>query len=515
MSFLKFRVTGLEGILSYAVLLITFLMLTTTSFGAETSDKHPSTIDDPLPQSDWYRALTRVKSVPTNIWERMKLADQWVWQEYPDQVLFHEDSRIKWPRYLSAALNTPEWLDLGFVNRIRREGFDYPFTAGQEGNTWAWDQRTRFRVTTKWKVFRSELEFQGANSSEDTGTDVVGTSTFNAANVQQLFVSMTLLNFWETGLRTDVHVGRINMDIGSRRLVARSRFPNTSQSFDGFHWRLADTNQWFIRAFFSEVVSDDNNTNRLALFTNGGNYFWGLSYENSHFSWARTQLYYYGRDEEEKDGGTERKHSTLGIRVYQRPEIGALDYEAESAWQFGTLGNMDHFAYLQHISLGYTFDFPWSPRILTMYDYASGTKNPNGNKSHTFDSLFGARNFEYSATSLFGPFYRSNISSPGIRLITHPLPTVDINLKYRAWYLAQSRDEWVNSGMQDPSGAAGNFLGQDVQVRLQWHPSPNFTIDAGYEHFFKGSYIKNQTNVPGNPPSNDTNYFYIQTEVMF
>jgi alginate export protein len=92
---------------------------------------------------------------------------------------------------------------------------------------------------------------------------------------------------------------------------------------------------------------------------------------------------------------------------------------------------------------------------------------------------------------------------------------VDINVKYRAWYLAQSRDAWVNSGLQDPTGAAGNFLGQDVQVRLQWRPSLSFTIDAGYEHFFKGSYIKNQTNVPGYPPAQDTNYFYVQTEVRF
>ena len=506
---------GFDGILRYAVLVLTFLLLSTTAFGAETPDKHPSPTNDPLPSSDWYRALTQVKSVPTNIWERMKLADQWIWKEYPDQVLIQEENVIKWPRYLSAALNTPEWLDLGFSNRIRREGFDYPFTADQEGSTWSWGQRTRFRATTKWKVFRAELELQGANSGEDSGTDVVGSSTFNSANTQQLFVSATLENFWETGLRTDLHIGRINLDIGSRRLVARSRFPNTSQPFDGIHWRLAKTKEWFFRAFFSEVVTNRGTADRLGLFTNGGNYFWGLSYENVYFPWARTQLYYYGRDDEGKDGGTERKHSTVGIRVYQRPDIGAYDYEAESAWQFGTLDSMDHFAYFQHISLGYTFAFPWSPRILAMYDYASGTKNPNGNKSHTFDSLFGARNFELSATSLFGPFFRSNISSPGIRLITHPHPTVDLHLKYRAWYLAQSKDEWVNSGMQDTTGAAGNFLGQDVQVRLQWHPSPNFTLEGGYEHFFKGSYIKNQTNVPGNPPSNATNYFYIQTEVMF
>ena len=222
-----------------------------------------------------------------------------------------------------------------------------------------------------------------------------------------------------------------------------------------------------------------------------------------------------GTDSEEKDDRVERTHSTLGIRFYQRPDIGEYDYDAESVWQVGTLDNKDHFAYFQHISLGYTFAFPWSPRVLAMYDYASGTKNPNGSKSHTFDGLFGARRFELSATSLFGPFFRSNISSPGIRLITHPLPTLKLNLKYRAWYLARSKDEWVSSGMQDPTGDAGNFLGQDVEVRIQWHPSPNFTVDAGYEHFFKGSYIKNQTNVPGNPPSNDTNYFYLQTELMF
>jgi hypothetical protein len=82
MSFLKFWMKGFEGILRYAALVITFLLLSTTSFGAETSDKTPSHTDDPLPQSSWYQALTEVKSVPTNIWERMKLAA-------PDAIVMH------------------------------------------------------------------------------------------------------------------------------------------------------------------------------------------------------------------------------------------------------------------------------------------------------------------------------------------------------------------------------------------------------------------------------------------
>jgi hypothetical protein len=69
--------------------------------------------------------------------------------------------------------------------------------------------------------------------------------------------------------------------------------------------------------------------------------------------------------------------------------------------------------------------------------------------------------------------------------------------------------------MQDPTGAAGSELGQDVEVRVQWDPSPNFSIDIGYDHFFKGSFITKQVDVPGNPPARDTNYFYVQTEARF
>jgi hypothetical protein len=490
-------------------------MLSTTLVEAETPDPPPPSKSVPLPEMGWYTALRQVKSVPQNMWERMELADQWVWEEYPDQVLIHSDQRIKWPRYLGAALNLPSWLDLGFANRIRREGFDYPFVADQKGSTWDWGQRTRFRATARWKQFRTELELQGANSGEDADTDIVGTSTFNAANVQQFFVSMTLPHVWGTGLRTDLHLGRINLDIGSRRLVARSRFSNTSQAFDGIHWRIANTEEWFIRTFFTQIAYHDNTTDRLALFTNSHNLFWGLFYENHSWRWSRVELYYFGTDTEEKRGRVDRAHSTIGIRLFQRPDTGAYDYQMESVIQFGQVEHRDHLAHFHHVSFGYTFAFPWSPRLWAVYDYASGTNNPNGKNSQTFDGLFGARRFELSATSLFGPFFRSNISSPGLRLLAHPYPTVKLNLKYRAWFLAQSRDVWVSSGLQDPTGDSGKFLGQDLEVRIQWHPSPNFTIDAGYEHFFKGSYIKNQTAIPGNPPSNDTNYFYIQTEVMF
>ena len=46
------------------------------------------------------------------------------------------------------------------------------------------------------------------------------------------------------------------------------------------------------------------------------------------------------------------------------------------ASQFGTLDGKDHFANFQHLSLWLYLFLPGSPRIMAMYDYASGTKIP-------------------------------------------------------------------------------------------------------------------------------------------
>ncbi|MDQ3773199.1 MAG: alginate export family protein [Pseudomonadota bacterium] len=69
-----------------------------------------------------------------------------------------------------------------------------------------------------------------------------------------------------------------------------------------------------------------------------------------------------------------------GFPVYRDPAKAQFDFELESIFQFGEsrasaatdVVDLDHFAHMQHIQAGYTFDAPWSPRVLAQYDYASG-----------------------------------------------------------------------------------------------------------------------------------------------
>ncbi len=433
-------------------------------------------------------------------------------REAADYPLIQE-RETAWNRYLHSYLELPPWLDLGVDYRIRYESLDHPFRKGEFGTGSQLLHRTRARFGLNAGPFRFLAEFQDSRVNFKDAGEFVSASLTNKADMQQLFVSATAHNVLGAGLRTDLHVGRLNMDIGRRRLVARNDFRNTTNAFDGVHWSLGREKVWRFRAFLTSPVrrslTDPDQVQTDTLF-------WGTFYENKQVPWLRANLYYFGLNDQRQQISQRRQYSTLGVRFYRLAKPGKVDYEIESAWQVGQRRGKDHFAHFQHIEVGYTASrLPWTPRLVAQYDYASGTANPNGNTSQTFDTLFGARRFEYMPTGTFGPFFRSNLSSPGWRLIVRPSQLVKLTLKHRAWYLAQARDVWVGSGLQDSTGQSGNYLGQDVELRVQWDPNANWGLDVGYDHFFKGSYIQNLARVPGNPPATDTDYFYFQTRIRF
>jgi len=443
--------------------------------------------------------------------EKVAQAQTEPWRETADEILI-DSNQVRWHRYLRALAGTPEWLDIGFSHRMRYESLTNNFRKDQDQTVNGLAIRTRLRVGADWKMFRVLLEGQNSADVTDQGGagDTIAGSLLSTDRLLQAFVAMKFDNVFDTGLRTDVHLGRMTLDFGARRLIARNEFRNTTNTFEGIHWNLAEERVWRTRAFVVKPVAETFGV----LTPVSDTLFWGVQYEDRRQPWMLLDLYYFGIDGGESQG-RQRTLGTYGIRYFRSAEVSQLDYEGESAFQKGTRNGLDHFAHLQHFQIGYTFDLPMQPRVIVQYDYASGTSDPNSGKSGTFDTLFGARRPEYGPTSIFGPFFRSNISSPGIRLETLTMREVDLTLKWRAWYLAQSKDQWVGSGLQDPTGAAGNYLGQDVEIRARWNWGTYTTFDVGYDHFFKGSYIRNLAQTPGNPSAKDSDYFYFQSEFRF
>ncbi|MBH0183642.1 MAG: alginate export family protein [Nitrospira sp.] len=440
------------------------------------------------------------------------------WIEPADAVL-NQRRDLEWNRYLKTGLHLPDWIDLGLEQRTRFESVDHPWRANQAiGNGRTDDQiamRSRIRVGLGGdRPFRLLFEGQDSRSllNGDRG-DFRDTTTVNEFDVLQLLGSLTVHNVLGTGLRTDFHFGRMTMDFGRRRLIARNDFRNTSNAFDGFHWQIGQDKTWRIRAFATQPVVRDE----VRLDQQYHNqFFWGTYLESKHFPWLQMDAYYFGlNDQRLPNGTTHRTYSTAGGRLYKEPTAGEPDYEIETAWQTGHRGATDHFAHFQHLDLGYTFNLPWTPRLVSLFDYASGDRQPGDSQDGGFDTLFGARRWEYGPTGIFLPFFRTNLMSPGWRLVVTPTPHLIVQVKHRVWYLAQGKDFFGSSGLQDITGNAGTSLGHDLELRAQYALSANLDFDIGYVHWFKGSYFDSPailTQLPAGG-NKDSDYFYAQVRV--
>ena len=456
------------------------------------------------------------RSFTDELVERVRRSETALPSQPADAVLIRM-KEWQWHRHLKHAVNLPVWVDLGLEHRTRFEVYDHPWRSQQSlGKTDPQiQQRSRLRLGVNGGMFKIFFEGQDSRVHLDNSGDFVNTSTQNNYDILQLLVSATGTNVFGTGLRTDLHLGRLTMDFGSRRLIARNDFRNTTNAFDGIHWQLAEDMLWRIRAFFVEPVIRD----QVQLDEQSKRFmFWGIDVETHHLPWLRLNAYYFGlNDQRSSTISSQRTFSTFGLHLYKNAQKGQMDYEIETVGQTGQRGNIKHFAHFQHLNLGYTFDFSWSPRLLFHYDYASGDRDSRDHHDSTFDTLFGARRFEYTPTSTFGPFFRSNISSPGWRIIVTPAKGWKFQLKQRFWYLATQHGAFAGSGLHDTTGESGNYLGHDVELRAQWNINKNIEFDAAYDHWFKGNYFNRLPMSTGLPSGGekDTDYFYILTKFRF
>ena len=486
---------------------IAVLIMVSAALAEEPSPVSPSSAGAE-PGSGYLDALAEIKKEAS-----AQTGPRWI--EPADAVLIQR-REVEWNRYLRSALVLPDWIDLGLENRTRFETYDHPWRASQTIGNGATDPQILLRSRLRFGLggngpLRFLFEGQDARAylNGDPG-DFRNITTVNEFDILQLFGSLTVHNVFGSGLRTDVHFGRMTMDFGKRRYIARNGFRNTTNAFDGLHWQIGQDNRWRFRAFFVEPVVRDQVRLDKSYDTS---LFWGAYVESQHIPWLQLNAFYFGlNDQQLQNPALHRKYSTFGLRLFKAPAINEFDYEFEGAVQAGRLGTIDHFAYNPNIEVGYTFDWPWTPRLLAQFTYASGTTTPGGSQSGNFDPLFGARRFDLAPTGNFGPFFRSNISSPGWRLIIQPARDWTVQVKHRFWYLAQGRALFVGGLLQDPTGGAGNYLGHDLEVRVQWALTMNLDFDLGYDHWFKGSYFDRLPASAGLPAggNQDTDYFYVQ-----
>jgi hypothetical protein len=420
------------------------------------------------------------------------------------------------PWRLNAALGTPDWLKVSGEHRARYESLDNQFrfrspnanppVRGYAENDDAVMLQTLLRVDAGGGETLGAT-FEGIDARQYGLHDEPGTA--NDSNVDATMVDtldvLQAYGTWRLGAlgngTHELRVGRETIDLGGRRLVARNLFRNTINAFTGASW-LWQGEASMVRAFWTLPVdrrpgdADDLLDNRQEWDDQDLDVqFGGLFFDSRLAGRARYEVYAFGLDERGRFT-RQRELLTFGGRIHQPRKAGDWFYAVELIGQTGESKTSinansvsDHRAGLAHAELGYQWEARWNPAIQVAYDYATGDKDPNDRDNERFDTLFGARRWEFGPTGLYGAVARANLNSPEVRLLLQPRKHLQFTVGWRMVMLAEDRDAWTASGLRDRTGSSGSHVGDQYELRMVWEVAPqSVDFDFGICYLAEGSF---------------------------
>jgi hypothetical protein len=398
------------------------------------------------------------------------------------------------------------------------------------GNDQALSFRTTLQAELRYRDVAAGVELADSRVYLADDDTPLSTAHVNPVDVLQAFVTAGLPNVLARGSSLRLKLGRQTMDIGTRRLVARNRYRNTINALTGLHAEWTGPAQSFVRAFVTvpverRVRSVEDNEGRSDI-ERWGTTFLGVAVGFRpwlHSIRGEFQVFGLHERDEEDYFSENRILITPGFRLHRAPEIGHLDFELETVIQLGRSRSSDsptnttdlsHRAFFFFGSVGFTFGERWRPRLRLEHTYASGDADPSDDENGRFDTLYGARRFDYAPTGIYGPFARSNIKSPGMRFDITPHQDVTAFVGYRTVWLAQARDMWTTTEIQDAEGLSGKTLGHQVEGMIRWRGFWRSSIlEGGFAYLRLGRFPKIAPN--GSPLLSDPVYLYTQLILQF
>jgi hypothetical protein len=215
-----------------------------------------------------------------------------------------------------------------------------------------------------------------------------------------------------------------------------------------------------------------------------------------------------------------------------------FDYEADFAFQTGTVANrvgaafpsnssLDHTAFAGHVAGGYNWELaPWTPRLGIDYALATGDEDPNDRQSNSFMNLFPTNHKFYGYMDFFG---WKNIHDLSYNLQAKPNDKITLRVDHHFFWLFTSDDSWYRANavniVRPPSVASrtsNNYVGSEVDFTATYNYSKWLSFLVGYSHFFSGDYVNNTQTKPLVPQGaapvagpDDADFIYVQSTLKF
>jgi hypothetical protein len=438
-------------------------------------------------------------------------------------------------RRLEDALGAPEWISIEGRLRARYESLGGQFRAEGAGGDQILVFRNLARIEADPGPLAFGVEIQDSRAYLDDAGTPLSTSSVNAFDILQAYVR------WDAddvlgAQSSSLKLGRQTLDIGSRRIFERVDMANVIFSYTGAYWRAsyADGDELHVVAI---VPTGRLPAGRAALDGNepsGDEEQWGRQVLGVHYRaadvlgesypglWAEGFVYTLDERDTAAVPTPNRDYLQPGFRLHRAPQAGQTDLDIEAAWRSGSrratsaptdARDLEVDAQMLFAQAGYTLDHPWRPRIALDYYYASGDSDPSDGRYEQFERLFGARRGDLGNTGIHGPLTTANINAPGGRIEARPNDRLDFRVAYKAAFLAEPRDAWIDARLQDATGSSGRFIGHAVDARMRyWLLPDSLQMEIGASALIKGRFARE---APNAPPDHDTLFGYIEFTQSF
>ena len=426
---------------------------------------------------------------------------------------------------------------------IRDDNFDFNDDVSSLTDDNWFLQRARLGLMVKpspwFKIYAQAQDSREINSDRPDFPGVFGAEGDDSFDLRQGYIEIGNPKEFPLTLKA----GRQILSYGDERVIGAFDWNNIGRTFDAVKFRW-DEKTWWLDAFVSTVVVPERGSYNQSDLFNGNEtereqVFSGLYFNTVALGPQSIDLYALYLHENLKLAAGDTDFATLGVRIKSKPGAFApetyapdgksmadgksapppmkkpvgLDYEFEGAFQTGEVRGLDLTAWAVHGGLGYTFDVPWLPRVGVAYSYGSGDGDPLDGDIETFQNLFPTNHKFYGQMDAFS---WQNIHDIELTTRIQPIKAVTLRADYHAFFLANTDDAWYRANgiatvrpLTPAARNADNYAGSEVDVLVTWSVNKYLTVDAGYSHFFAGSYLGDTG------AQDDADFAYVQATVTF
>ena len=373
--------------------------------------------------------------------------------------------------------------------RVRYESLNNPIfptssTAREQSN-----QRlsTRFIVnsTVSYQNLAATIEIRDSRVFLDENDPTLTANQVNTLEPTQFFI--TYKPERESGLYevSAIKVGRMELDYGSRRLLAKTAYRNATNSYDGIvvearvaDWQVHGVYVLPVSRFPTDSESLDGNERAFDKSFSERKFFgvYAASKDNN----VKLQSYWLKEDDSEALATKNRDLYTLSVD-YTQPFNNGLIINIEVVGQTGTsyqtasANDTDEKDVRAYMLFGYVGKQITDNTFLRAeVDYISGDNDTSDDTISDFDTLYGVRRFDFGPTDVYQAMPRRNLKAVGLRSVSKPAKAHNIMLGYKAmWYQKAPQD--VNS-----------FIGHQVEARWRYQVRPELRLVLGGAYLKKG-----------------------------